>query len=149
MAAVIENSVEISRSPEDVFDYLSNVRNEPSWNPDCEWVEATSDGPIGVGSRFRAKWKQGPVIETSITRFQRPRRWTYQNGGPVSLVLEITLEATPAGGTRLTSVGTWSANGPMRLIFPLFVRTMRKAEVEVMSNLRRALEENRDAVTPT
>ncbi len=144
MAAVIVNSVDIARAPEDVFDYLADVRNEPHWNPDCEWAESASDGPIGVGSRFRAKWRQGPAIDTEITAFRRPQTWTYQNGGPISLVLEIVLEPTASGGTRLTSTGIWSANGPMKLIFPLFVRRMRSAERQVMANARRALEERRD-----
>lgn len=35
MSTIIENTTEIARSREDVFDYLSDQGNEVHWNPDC------------------------------------------------------------------------------------------------------------------
>lgn len=147
MTAVIENTVDIARTPEAVFDYLSDLRNELSWNPDCVSVEKLTDGPVGTGARFRAKWKQGPAIETECTTFDRPRAWRYENGGPVSLVLTITLQPTPTG-TRMTSHGAWTPNGWFRLLFPVFIRVMRRAERGVVANARRALEDGRDRSSP-
>ena len=144
MAALIENVVEIARTPEDVFDYLSDMGNEVRWNPDCESIEQLTDGPVGVGTRFRAKWKQGPVVFTEVTAYERPRAWTYVNGGSIACVLSVTLEPTASGGTRLTSSGLWSASGLARFFFPVFIRTMRKAEVQVVANARRALEASQD-----
>jgi len=143
MTAVIENSVDIPRSPEDVFDYLADQGHELGWNPDCLRMDKLTDGPVGVGTRFRAKWKQGPVVITECTRYERPRTWTYENGGPISVVLNVTLEPTDTGGTRLTSRGEWTPHGWMRLALPVFVRVMRRAEKGVMANSRRALEERR------
>jgi uncharacterized protein YndB with AHSA1/START domain len=142
--SVIENTVEIARAPEDVFDYLSDMGNEVQWNPDCVSVERLTDGPVDVGTKFRAKWKQGPAVVTEVTVFDRPRTWTYVNGGSISCVLKITLEPTSGGGTRLTSRGLWKANGLARLFFPVFIRVMRKAEVQVVANARRALEASAD-----
>ena len=144
MATIIENVQDIARSPEDVFDYLSDQRSELEWNPDCVSMEKLTDGPVGVGTQFRAKWKQGPVVITRITAYDRPRRWVYENGGPISCVLTITLEPAPGGTTRMTSHGEWSGHGFMRLLFPVFIRTMRKAEAQVMANSKRALDEGRD-----
>lgn len=143
VTAVIENSVEIARSPEDVFDYLSDMANEAEWNPDCVSMEPLTAGPVGVGSRFRAKWKQGPFVVAECTRHDRPRTWTYLNGGPISVGLTVTLEPTP-GGTRLTSRGEWTPHGLFRLIFPIFIRQMRRAEVGVVGNAKIALEDFRD-----
>ena len=145
MSAVIENTVEISRTPEEVFDYLANQGNEVHWNPDCVSMQKLTDGPVGVGTRFRAKWKQGPVIESECTRFERPRMWRYENGGPISVVLTVTLEATPSGGTRMTSRGVWTPHGWFRFVFPVFIRVMRRAERGVVANARSALEQGRDA----
>ena len=144
MRAIIENVVDIARSPEDVFDYLSDQGHEVEWNPDCASMDKITDGPVGVGTRFRAKWKQGPAVITECTRYERPRTWTYENGGPISVVLTVTLEPTAAGGTQLTSRGEWTPHGWMRLAFPVFARVMRRAEKGVMENSRRALEERRD-----
>jgi uncharacterized protein YndB with AHSA1/START domain len=144
VATVIENTVEIARSPEDVFDYLSDQGNEIHWNPDCISMEKLTPGPVGVGTRFRAKWKQGPVVFTEVTTYERPRTWTYENGGMIGCILTATLEPMADGGTRMTARGLWSGHGIARLFFPLFIRSMRKAEVEVANNFRRALEEGRD-----
>jgi len=64
----------------------------------------------------------------------------------IACILRITLEPTASGGTRLTSRGTWSANGLARLFFPIFIRTMRKAEVQVVAHARRALEAHEDMI---
>ncbi len=144
MATLIENVIEIARTPEDVFDYLSDMGNEIRWNPDCVSMERLTDGPVGVGTRFRANWKQGPVVFTEVTAYERPTSWTYVNGGSIGCVLTIALESTSRGGTRLTSRGLWSASGLAKLFFPVFIRTMRKAEVQVLANARRALEASQD-----
>lgn len=148
MGAVIENTVEIARSPVDVFDYLADQENEIDWNPDCLSVERLSDGPLGVGTRFRAKWQQGPPVETECTRFDRPRAWQYRNGGRVSVVLTVTLEPTPSGGTRMVSHGEWAPHGWFTLVFPVFIRIMRRGERRVVDHARRALEERRDLASP-
>ena len=70
--------------------------------------------------------------------------WQYENGGPISLVLTITLEPTPSGSTRLTSHGEWTPHGWFRLVFPVFIRMMRRAERGVVANAGRAMEEGRD-----
>lgn len=149
MNAVIENTVEIARTPEAVFDYLADQENEVQWNPDCVSMERLTAGPVGVGTRFRAKWKQGPLVETVCTHFERPRMWRYENGGQINVVLTVTLEPTSSGGTRMTSHGQWTPHGWFRLVFPIFARVMRRAERDVIANARRALEERRDTPAVT
>jgi len=146
VGTVIENVIEIARTPEDVFDYLSNLGNEVHWNPDCLSMEQLTEGPVRVGTRFRARWKQGPAIFPEVTAYERPRSWTYENGGSIACVMDITLVPTSSGGTRLTSRGTWSANGLAKLFFPVFIRTMRKAEVRTVAYARRALEAHEDRI---
>jgi uncharacterized protein YndB with AHSA1/START domain len=141
---VIENVTVIQRSPEDVFDFLSDQGNEVLWNSDCRSSDRLTSGPVRVGSRFRAKWSQGPYVETELTELDRPKTWTYVNGGMIGCTLVVTLEPTADGGTRLISRGTWSANGVAKLVFPFFIQTMRKTEVQVMADAKRYLEERRD-----
>ena len=91
MSAFIENTIEIARTPEAVFDYLADQGNEIHWNPDCVSMQKLTPGPVGVGTRFRAKWKQSPFIETECTRFDG-LGWQYTNGGPIAS-FTVTLEA--------------------------------------------------------
>lgn len=137
--AAIENSVLIDRSPGDVFDYLVDMRNELEWNPDAQSVEKITDGPIGVGTKFLAKWKQSGLIEVECTRFDRPHGWTYLNGGPVTVTVDITLTARN-GGSLLESRFDAHPKGLFRLIFPVFVQVMKRAEKRTMMRIKQALE---------
>ncbi|MFN2581569.1 MAG: SRPBCC family protein [Candidatus Dormibacteria bacterium] len=138
--AVIENTVDINRTPDDVFDYLVDLSNELEWNPDVERMERITDGPIGVGTRYRAKWRRSSVIVCECTRYDRPHAWTYVNGGPVAVTLDISLSPREGGGTRLRSRFEAHPKGLFRLVFPMFLRIMRRTERENMINARAALE---------
>jgi len=95
MMAVIQNTTLIERGPEEVFDYLVDLRNELEWNPGVESMEKLTDGPLGVGTKYLAKWKQSRLLEVECTRFDRPREWVYVNGGPVAVT--FTAHLTPEG----------------------------------------------------
>ena len=136
---VVENSVEIARPPEVAFDYLSDMRNELKWNPDCQRMEKVTDGPVGLGTRFRAKWRASGVVEAECLRYDRPRGWTYLNGGPVEVRLDVDLTPTPAG-TRLVSRFDAKPRGWFHLVFPIFLLVIRRQEKTNMANAKRAVE---------
>ncbi len=142
--AVIRNVVLIERSPEDVFDYLVDLRNELEWNPGTESMKKITDGPVDVGTRFLAKWKQSKQLEVECTNFERPRHWTYTNGGPVSVRLSIELSPTESG-TELRSTFDAHPNGLFRIIFPIFIQVMKRQEGRNMTNLKAALERTSSA----
>ena len=73
--AVLQNGVDLARRPEEVFDYLSDLRSEKQWNPKMQLVEAITDGPPRVGSKFRAKWQGSPVTIVEYTSYERPEAW--------------------------------------------------------------------------
>jgi uncharacterized protein YndB with AHSA1/START domain len=65
----------IRRPPEDVFDYCSDLRSELQWNPKVKYVEKVTDGPVGVGTRYRAQWANSGPTTVEVVQFDRPRRW--------------------------------------------------------------------------
>jgi hypothetical protein len=142
--AVIENSVEIARPVDEVFDFAADMRNELKWNPDVESMEKITEGPVGLGTRFKAKWHTSPPVTTECTHFDRPSSFAYHNGGPIEVDLTITLGSTP-GGTLLTSRFDARPNGLIRLIFPVFLIILRRQEKANMVNVKRALEAQVDA----
>ena len=93
---VIRNSVILRCPPEVVFDYLSDHRAELEWNPKCERMEKLTEGPVGLGTRYRAKWKSSPSVELETVAFERPHSWTMHNGGPI----EVTLPAASRRSRR-------------------------------------------------
>ncbi len=137
--AVIENSVQIDRSLGEVFDYLVDLRNELEWNPDVQSMAKITDDPIGVGTKFLAKWKQSKLIEVECIRFERPYRWAYSNGGPLTVVFDITL--TPQGNaTLLASRFDVRPRGLMQLFFPIVLQQLKRAEKQNMAHIKNALE---------
>lgn len=71
----VENAVEIARSPEDVFDYLTDVTNEAEWNPRTRHAQKLTPGPVGLGTRFGAEWIKGNPTIIEYVRFERPAAW--------------------------------------------------------------------------
>jgi hypothetical protein len=137
--AVIRNSVVVRCTPEQAFDYLSDLRSELEWNPTCERMEKLTDGPIGPGTRFRAKWKLSPVVELEILRYDRPNGWTAHNGGPLAVTMTVRLEPVP-DGARLSTQFDARPHGFLRLIFPILLRKLRAEEKANMGHIRNALE---------
>jgi uncharacterized protein YndB with AHSA1/START domain len=136
---IIRSQTTIARPIEEVFDFAVDLRNELQWNPKVESMVKLTDGPVGVGTRMSGKWTKSKQIELECTRFDRPHSWTWVNGGPVSVTLSITLTEV-AEGTRLDSSFDARPNGLFRLVFPIFIRMMRKEEAENMVHLKAHLE---------
>jgi hypothetical protein len=137
--AAIENSVQINRSPEEVFDFGVDMRNELKWNPDVELMEKITEGAIALGAKFRAKWKQSPIVICECTKFDRPRAWSYHNGGPIEVDLDISV-APRDGGSLLVSRFDAKPHGWFRVIFPVFVQIMKRAEKANMAYVKKAME---------
>ncbi len=73
----IKGDILIDRPVEDVFDYVADECNEPSYNAQMRLAEKISDGPIGVGTQYRAEVVSGgrPVsMVIEFTAYERPRR---------------------------------------------------------------------------
>ena len=136
---VIENDYEIRRTPEDVYDFMIDMRNEAKWNPDLVSMEKTTDAPPGVGTHFRAQWKGSPVIDVTCTHAERPSRIEFDNGGPFAVELDVNLSPS-ALGTKVHSRMRVRPIGAARLIFPIFVQLVRHEEKGVPLNITRALE---------
>ena len=124
---------------EEAFDYLSDHRNELDWNPAIETIEKITDGPVGLGTRFRAKWKSSPHMVLEIIDYDRPHKWATHNGGPIEATVRFRLDQVE-GGTKLDVDFEAVPHGLFRLIFPMFLARLRKEERANMTYLREALE---------
>lgn len=143
---IIRNSVVIRCTPEEAFDYLSDHRAELEWNPKCTVMEKLTDGPVGLGTRYRARWKGSPQVEMETVAYDRPRMWTMHNGGPIEVTFTCRLEPVP-GGTRLHAEFEPRPHGWFRLLFPVFLLAIRREEAANMRHIANVLD--RRAHSPT
>lgn len=141
--AQIEGEIIIERPVGEVFDFVADERNEPSFNPKMSSVEKLSDGEIGLGTRFSAEVISGGkplsmVIE--FVTFERPHRLGSRTTMPGMVILgELAFE--PAGDfTRMRWAWDMQPAGVMRLIRPLIVSIGRRQELEIWTSLKKCLE---------
>ena len=137
--SVVTNSVEIAADAETVFAFVSDLRNEPRWNPECRAITKLDSGPVGLGTRYRAHWKGSPELTVECVAFEAPRGWTNVNGGPLSIRSTFTVEPCPAGSI-LSSTFAVEPHGVGRLVAPMFVRKMAKAIPQHLATIRAILE---------
>jgi uncharacterized membrane protein len=141
--ARVSGEILINRPVEQVFDYAADQRNEPLYNARMLRSEKITDGPIGVGTRFRATARSGRrVVEMliEITEYERARRFGSRttmssvevNGG-------LTFEPVD-GATRMRWSWEVSPRGPLRMFGPLVARLGRRQEQAVWTGLKAQLE---------
>ncbi len=146
---VIANQTVVACPPAELFDYCVDLRNELEWNPAAKSIEKLTSGPVGVGTRFLARWKGAPsAIEVECVEFERPHRWVHDNGGPIAVTFTGTVEPVD-GGSLLSARFDARPRGWFRLAFPIFVLTARRQERANMTHLREAVERRTGALPRT
>lgn len=139
MRAVARHEFVVRCTPEQAFDYLSDIRNELHWNPGtCQEAEMLTDGPVGKGTQFRAKWQGTPDLVVEITYFERPRIWRAHTAGSMESNFEGKVEPHP-DGAKVTTELIMTPNGLMKLFFPIFKIIFNRAEADVPRQIQEAL----------
>jgi Polyketide cyclase / dehydrase and lipid transport len=143
--AVVDCAVEIRRSAEDVFDYVTDISREFEWNPRTRRVVKLTDGPVGVGTRWEGEWIAGDPMLIDCVAFTRPKSWCSTGRSRGLLVAnEGRVDATP-DGARLTLHVELEPQGRLRLIAPLLGRIMRGRERQNLAAIKNRLERGAQA----
>src|SRR3954465_8611210 len=100
-------AVVIACTPDEVFAFVSDARNRPSWDDSVESEELTSPEPIGVGSTVRTKLRSmGRDYEYTwevVERQPSDRQTIQSTSGPMSTTLDYRLDTgdmKPRCGSR-------------------------------------------------
>src|ERR671935_2522702 len=140
MASIV-NSVEISRRPEDVFDYLTDPTHLPEWQESVVFVRA--DGPFTVGSKAVVTRRVGRMeraMTSEIAELNPPNEWAIRGiDGPVRGNVKGTVEPLADGQrSRVTISLDLEGHGIGKILLPLIVR--RQAEAEMPGNMQKLKE---------
>ena len=68
MTVHIDGEIVIARPIEAVCDFVADERNEPRYNLTMLKVEKLTEGPIGVGTRYRATMMRGRPMGSVVRR---------------------------------------------------------------------------------
>ena len=103
--ATFENTVMISRPIEEVFAFLSDFENVPTWNYAIIETHKVSEGPVGVGTIYQ-QVRSVPSRSKErfeVTAYNPPRQLEIRGQlGPFPSRLAYALAAVPEG-TRITN----------------------------------------------
>lgn len=133
-------SVRIERPAEVVWDYFTDVSNDPEWNPSAIKVRRTSDGPLGIGSTFHVVRKRSGPMDLEYTEYSRPLRWSLRGVGR-GMSFTYTADLKPSGtGTELTSEMNLDPKGVFVVASPLIRMVTKKQLEQVHTALKHKLE---------
>jgi uncharacterized membrane protein len=141
----IIDSVEIAKSPQEVFAYLDDLRRHGEWQAQIVEVTSVSDGPTRVGSRATEKRRVpgGPREFTyEIVEHDPPRKVSFRGlDGPVRPVGTVKVEPRDDGArSRLTLELDFAGHGFGKLLAPLARRDARKQVPKDQIRLKERLE---------
>jgi uncharacterized membrane protein len=140
----VEESIEINKPPEEVFDYVSDVGNFPQWMAHTLEVRKDTAGPPQQGDRFTVAIKSvGRRFETPYERtsYKPNRRYTDRAvGGPIpNQRWNYTFEEVQ-GGTRLSRAVEAESGGILKLLEPLQKRAVQRQLRKDLQTLKDLLE---------
>jgi carbon monoxide dehydrogenase subunit G len=138
----VERQVSISRPPTEVFAYVADVRNDPSWHTDVLEVTSSTDG-VEVGTEFHVKVKPSMGVSEGTMTVSRlePGRLIEFHGQMGRMAPTVTNICEPeANGTRLIRRVDLELSGIMRLMGPMASRKIGKSNEGFLANLKRQLE---------
>ena len=116
------DSIVIDRPVEDVFAYVADVTNDPSWHTDILEARKTTDGPVGMGAVWHTRFKPAMGIseaDIEVVSFE-PNRVLAMKGevGPMHPTLTYRFEPAD-GGTKFTRRVQINVSGLMKIMQPM------------------------------
>lgn len=143
--ATIVHSVEIARSPEDVFAYLDDLERHGEWQSKIVSSKRETNGPTGVGTRatdVRRVPGRTQSVTYEITERDPPRKVVFRGvNGPVRPVGTVTVEPVGEGSSKVTIELDLEGNGLLGAILaPLARSQARKQLPEDQRQLKERLE---------
>ena len=139
---MIENTITLTvdQPRERVFDFLTDLPNEPLWNPDCSSVEMLSPEPVGKGSTYRGHFRGMGQVMVELTAHDRPQRFaTRERSRMATGDFEFVL--TPYGEqTQVELRMKLQPHGPMRLLQPLMRRKIGQFLTDLPGHIQEGLD---------
>lgn len=141
----INETIEIGRSPQEVFTYVSDMGRHPEWQDKLLAASVETEGPTRVGTRVKQTRRVGRGTRTftlEVTEHDPPNRLAFRGlDGPVRPQGRITLEPLEGGQrTRYSAQLDFEGHGPGLLLAPLVRRDARKQLPDSLKQLKKKLE---------
>jgi uncharacterized protein YndB with AHSA1/START domain len=141
--ATTQASIDIKRTPESIFAYMTDSKNRPRWDTSMIEMEQTSAGPKGVGTTYRGAYRMVGARRTwtaKLNRFDPNKAVSYTiTSGSLQVQQEVTLVPVEAG-TKLNFGIELRLHGLLKLFTPMIIRTVNRQTRANLGRLKNILE---------
>jgi hypothetical protein len=147
--ATFQNALTIQRPVEDVFAFLADFENIPTWNYAIVETRKTSPGPVGVGTTYRQLRSVPDRREEGfeVTVFEPTTRLEIHGDiGPFTATIGYLLAPVDDGTQLVNVVDLGSASMAVRLLAPLAASRVKAAVAANLNRLKQLLEAGRHGV---
>jgi len=138
-----ETSIDVARAPEEVFAFLDDLRNTPTWNARCVRIEQTSPGERAVGAELHYVYREGRregEMRGVVTTYERDRALVMTFTDRVlEVVVGFRLEPRGTGTHVVHQVTITPRTLAMRLMSPLIRVASRRQVADETARLGHAL----------
>lgn len=148
--APIVHSVDISRSPEDVFSYLTDFSRSSEWQENLVSAHVEGGDPLRVGSHVKMTRRIGRSerkMTNEVTDHNPPRSFGFRGiDGPIRAIGKGTVEPVGDGTrSRFTMELDFEGHGIGKLLVPLVVRRQARSDMaKSQERLKAQLESGTD-----
>jgi carbon monoxide dehydrogenase subunit G len=134
----------INRPVEEVWAYMDDPQNLPTYNQAVREFRLTSEGPVGIGStsvitasflgrRFETGWEMTDYKTNELAA-------TRAISGPIDMTVVTRLDPAGDGATRVTQHWSGDTGGFFKLAEPIVTRITRKQMQASLDTLKELLE---------
>lgn len=104
----IEKTVTIARTRQDVWAYISDLRNDPEWCEKVDSVEQTAGEGPGLGAKYRVMHRPRPrrpavALKVEVVQFDPPLLMGLREEDD-DAVFNVIYQLEAGAGTRLTQI---------------------------------------------
>ncbi len=140
----LDESIEVARPPDAVYDALAAVERYPDWLPGVSAAEQLSSGPVEPGTTFRLQLAgpTGPIQANGmVVSAERARRLAVRGEAPQGRV-EGAFDLEAAGsGTRLRVAVQIELSGMYRFAEGVVAGELRRSMPDALARARTRLED--------
>lgn len=146
---LLGTQMHIDAPVEDVFDFMADVENEKSWNPDLKSVRRVDGGDVRAGVEWDGVYRGMGRTHIRLEEYDRPRRLAFSTTGP-RMNMRFSFDYRPGsapGTTDITVDSDVEPRGFMRVMTPLLGPMMRKTFAQRPAQLAAGIRKHQDDVS--
>lgn len=131
-----------SRPAAEVFNFMADMRNAPSWDPGVASAEKTSDGPVGLGTVYRVNvifLGRTMPLDYRVADYEPTREVVLRAENSYIISSDWITVSESGGTTTATYYAELCAKGAAGLLGPTLGIALNRIGKRAEAGLRKAL----------